>query len=706
MKKNNFYRSTTEIRKRAIAILIAVVFVLGTAYVPAGVFAAEETQDQVASAGIQDKVFLPEEGTQYKKDEVIVVYKDSAGENKINNYADNIEARDVETTISDDTSFSVATIPKNTDIEDAMEKYADSKIVEYVQPNYIYKISDDVVSETDNSEEPSTSTEPAVNEEPSASTEPTVGEEPIESEGPTVSDEAAAEGAASTDSFFDKQSWYFDAIDADGARTKIKEENVALSKVKIAVIDTGADMNHEDLKGRFDEDDSVDLINGTLESPAKLYGDEHGHGTHVSGIIGATVNDIGVAGVATYVLGNDNVEMIAIGVCSSAGYTTTGLIANGMEYAKSQNVNVINISLGGDGEDPVLSSECTACADAGITVVAAAGNDETDIACVPSDCEDAISVIALTKKDQRASYSNYGEAKDISAPGGEYLESVDDMILSTYPHDADNPNGRYRWMAGTSMAAPVVTACVAMMYSIDPNITVSEVKKGLYNSAKDLYDAGWDEVSGYGKVMASGAVQSAIDGASGKGYPVITARSITPVAMDTLSGYLSEYTYTYDGYAKTPSITLFNKWGNRLLYGRDYSVSYSDSGVAVGTHYVTANQTVARYTGSQTKAYTVAPAGTYVKKLSRYKKAFKVKWEKQSTPMPSSRITGYQIMYSRYPNMDGAKYKTVNGYSKTTQKIKKLKKKKRYYVCVRTYMQADGGTYFSNWSDIKSVKTK
>ena len=700
--KNNLRKLAAKPQKRSTAILVAVVFLLVTVYAPTGVFAADETQNQIASAGVQDKVFLPEEGAKYKKNEVIVVYKDSAGEKKINNYTDNMEARDIETTISDDTSFSVATIPKKTDIEDAMEKYADSKIVEYVQPNYIYKISDDVVSETDNSEEPSISTEPAVNEDPSTGTEPAVNENPSASTEQAASDEAAAEGAASTDFYFDKQSWYFDAIDADGARALIDEKNAALSKVKIAVIDTGAYMDHEDMKGRFDEGDSVDLINGTLESPAKLYGDKHGHGTHVSGIIGATVNDKGVAGVATYVLGNENVEMIAIGVCNSAGYTTTDLIARGMEYAKSRNVNVINISLGGDGGDPTLDNECTACAETGITVVTAAGNENTDTACTPSDCEDAISVIALTKKDQRASYSNYGEPKDISAPGGENIESRYDMIISTYPPSVYWPNGSYMYMSGTSMAAPVVTACAAMMYSIDPDITVSEVKSGLYNSANDLYDAGWDEVSGYGKVMASGAVQSAIDG----NYPEIPPRTIIPVAMDTLSGYLSGYTYTYDGHAKTPSITLFNKWGNRLLNGRDYSTIYSGGRTAVGMYSVTANQVRARYYGSQTKQFTIIPKGTSVKKLYRYKGAFRVKWRKQSTKMTSTRITGYQVQYSNYSNMTAAKIKTIKGYNNTRKTIRNLSKNKKYYVRIRTYMKTGGTAYYSNWSGIKSVKTR
>ena len=92
--------------------------------------------------------------------------------------------------------------------------------------------------------------------------------------------------------------------------------------------------------------------------------------------------------------------------------------------------------------------------------------------------------------------------------------------------------------------------------------------------------------------------------------------------------------------------------------------------------------------------------------MYRAKKAFTVKWKKQSTKMATSRITGYQIRYSTSSKMTSPKYKTVKGYKYTSNKINKLEAKKKYYVQVRTYKTVSGKTYFSSWSSIKSVTTK
>ncbi|MCF0143548.1 MAG: fibronectin type III domain-containing protein, partial [Firmicutes bacterium] len=104
----------------------------------------------------------------------------------------------------------------------------------------------------------------------------------------------------------------------------------------------------------------------------------------------------------------------------------------------------------------------------------------------------------------------------------------------------------------------------------------------------------------------------------------------------------------------------------------------------------------------------INPKGATIKKPSASKKAFTAKWKKQSSKMPKARVTGYQIRYSTSPAFPsgGTKIKTVKKYTKTSCKIKKLSKKTRYYVQVRTYMKTSGGTFYSTWSAAKSVVTK
>jgi hypothetical protein len=109
-----------------------------------------------------------------------------------------------------------------------------------------------------------------------------------------------------------------------------------------------------------------------------------------------------------------------------------------------------------------------------------------------------------------------------------------------------------------------------------------------------------------------------------------------------------------------------------------------------------------------TKAtYSINPKGTSLKTPKKAKKAITVKWKKQTAKMPKSRITGYQIQLATDSKFT-RDVKTVNvkGYKKVSRKVKKLKSKTQYYVKVRTYMTTGGATYYSGWSNVKTVKTK
>ena len=178
------------------------------------------------------------------------------------------------------------------------------------------------------------------------------------------------------------------------------------------------------------------------------------------------------------------------------------------------------------------------------------------------------------------------------------------------------------------------------------------------------------------------------------------------VRKESPEATISTTNYTYDGKAKTPSVTVKNAAGATLKNGTDYTVSYASGRKNVGSYKVTVTFKGDKYIGSKFVYFNINPKGTSISKLYRAKKAFTVKWKKQSAKMATSTINGYQIRYSTSSKMTNAKYKTVKGYKSTSKKITKLSAKKKYYVQVRTYKTVSGKTYYSSWSSIKSVKTK
>lgn len=167
---------------------------------------------------------------------------------------------------------------------------------------------------------------------------------------------------------------------------------------------------------------------------------------------------------------------------------------------------------------------------------------------------------------------------------------------------------------------------------------------------------------------------------------------------------LSATTFTYNGKVRKPVIKTIG--GKKLTAGTDYTAKWSNTkSKNVGAYTVTVTG-IGKYTGAAKATYKINPKGTSIAKAVPAKKAFTVKWKKQSAKMATSRITGYQIRYSIKSSMKGAKTLTVKGYSKTSKKVSKLKAKKKYYVQVRTYKIVKSKKNYSSWSKKKAVKTR
>ncbi|MGQ0833116.1 MAG: S8 family serine peptidase [Microthrixaceae bacterium] len=328
---------------------------------------------------------------------------------------------------------------------------------------------------------------------------------------------AAAQGApGANDPVFEQGlQWGLDRIGAPAAWARGTGRGIT-----IAIVDSGVDLQHEDLRSKVVG--SVSCI-GSGGDSSKCSGsaqDDNGHGTHGAGIaLAVTDNGAGVAGVAP------DARLLAVRVlsndCTSSGCTasgTAGDVSAGIRWAVDHGADVINLSLGGGTMQSALGcSFCDAIDDAwnkGAIAVVAAGNDSV----LPAGFADepAVVVTATNRDDGRASYSSASSSIvraarwPVAAPGGEAETRAADCatggtpkgVLSTYwtagQHD------QYACLAGTSMAAPHVSGALAVLRSM--GYTKQGAIDRLMATAKDLGPAGRDDTFGYGRIDLSAAV--------------------------------------------------------------------------------------------------------------------------------------------------------------------------------------------------------
>lgn len=233
------------------------------------------------------------------------------------------------------------------------------------------------------------------------------------------------------------------------------------SGVKVAVVDTGIDRDHPDLDGN---------LAGCLNfiQSWKTCEDDNGHGTHVSGIIAAENNGIGVVGVSP------QAKIYALKVLNRRGSGYLSDVIEGLDWAVRNSIQVVNMSLGTGSDITSFREAVERVYQAGITQVAAAGNSGPGANTViyPAKYPQVIAAAATDIENRVPSWSSRGNEVDIAAPGV--------SIYSTYP------NNRYRTLSGTSMAAPHVTGAVALRLYLYPAQTPSEIRTKLQSTATSL----------------------------------------------------------------------------------------------------------------------------------------------------------------------------------------------------------------------------
>ncbi|KAB2330201.1 S8 family peptidase [Cytobacillus depressus] len=218
--------------------------------------------------------------------------------------------------------------------------------------------------------------------------------------------------------------------------------------VTVAVLDTGCDITHPELKDRIIS--GRNFTNDDKGNP-DLFMDYNGHGTHVAGTIAATENNNGVIGVAP------EASLLIVKVLNKNGSGQYDWIIKGIHYAIEQKADIISMSLGGPQDVPELHEAIKKAVNNNILVVCAAGNegdgdDRTDEFAFPGSYNEVISVGAVDLNRRSSDFSNSNNEMDVVAPG--------EKILSTYL------NGKYATLSGTSMAAPHVSGALALIKNL------------------------------------------------------------------------------------------------------------------------------------------------------------------------------------------------------------------------------------------------
>lgn len=339
--------------------------------------------------------------------------------------------------------------------------------------------------------------------------------------------------------------------------------------ITIAVLDTGLKMDHPEFAGRIwinpnetsdgadtDSNTFIDDINGwDFVNNDNDPTDNQGHGTNVTGIIAATGNNsIGYAGV------DWKCKIMPLKVLN---FENEGVYSNtieGINYAVSKGVKIINISIAGVDESTLLEEAINNAYASGVIMIVSMGNKNTNIVRYPASYANTIAVGSTDTHDQRSnpfnsedpatSGSNFGSHIDIVAPGS-YILGLDFASDTQY-------NIFY---SGTSQSAPLVAGICSLILDKKPNLTVEEIRAVLRDSADDMVGdpsedvVGWDQYYGAGRVNAFKALQKVLSTENFNAekfsfYPNPTSGILN------MSEKLNDYNYT-----------VYNILGKRVLKG-------------------------------------------------------------------------------------------------------------------------------------------
>lgn len=429
--------------------------------------------------------------------------------------------------------------------------------------------------------------------------------------------------------------------------------------VNAAVIDCGADLNDKELKTNI-----KGVYNAMTDSEqwSQVHDTSASHGTSCAKVLGAVGNNrYSSAGVAY----NVNLYIIKAG---NNGNIYSSAVRKGIRWAAKKKCRIISMSFGSDtvdSENQKLIHELYTQKNNSILFVAAGGNSFKEEYHYPASISEVLSVSALSYSSKSGAYSirpcTYNDQIDIAAPGGT-----------------------------TSAAAPYAAGTAALVFQADPSLSARECAGIITSTAKDAGSRGYDKRYGYGIIQPLSAVQKA------KYKKSSISRSITGSAS-----YKKAYgAKAFKLNVKTPgSGVLVYRSSNKKVA----SVSSSGYVMIKGTGKTTIRVTVPKsgiYSGaSKSITVTVAPKRPELKGKNIKKKKLKVTWKKDS------RASGYVIYLASNSKFKKQKKYTVKK-SSSKKTISNLKKKKTYYIRMRSYKTSGGKRIYSSYSKTRRIKIK
>lgn len=260
--------------------------------------------------------------------------------------------------------------------------------------------------------------------------------------------------------------WWLPHVRSEAIWSRVYEQKM---QVSVAVIDSGLDIKHNDLNRRI-RADGYNFYNDNNN-----VFDETGHGTKVAGVIAAEYgNGIGVTGIA----GPFDVKVLPLKVFGATSKTKVSYIVAAIDYALSRDIDVINLSFGGPIKSDIENNALQRAIAAGITVVAAAGNEgeKGNQEFYPASYDNVISVGGVDELNRHVKSSNFSEKISLVAPGT--------FIYTTLPYN------QYGFGEGTSFSAPIVAGTAAILKSLQPEKTPQQIKKLLQDTSTPLIDSG------------------------------------------------------------------------------------------------------------------------------------------------------------------------------------------------------------------------
>lgn len=449
-------------------------------------------------------------------------------------------------------------------------------------------------------------------------------------------------------------------------------------QVKVAVIDSGVYRSHPMFAGGRIHEQSWNFIVGSPD-----YSDLCSHGSHVSGIIADATPA--------------NVKIVMLKVTNKKGVGSLYVIKNALRYAVNRKVDVINMSMGvTDKNAPYmiyLNDVIEKAWYKGIPVCCSSGNDGINVSYTyPANQGKTITVGAINSDGSRGNdvkngiryfYSNYGKKVDFAAPGTNIISAG----MGLY----------YVYKTGTSMSAPHITAAVAYLKMMEPDISVTNIRKQLKSMCKDLGPKGKDRYYGWGCPMMKDLFVKGIT------YKGATPPAVGQVKLTSLKNRKQGVRIAWKKEKKADKYKVYRKtakgkYKNIAVLSKSRG-SYLDKKAKQGKKYVYKVKAVHAGIGgkfSVEKSIVRLKTVTDIKSARKSKTSILLKWKKMKG------VKEYQVRYSAKPSMKKNNMIIVN---KTRKKITGLKGK--YIYCqIRARKTTGGISCYSSWSAREKIKLR